>query len=78
MMSFFTTELTRGYLLERDKAKFSERRERVYTFMKTPRELEKVLRCCIFHERVLSIQFCRDSIFNCIYNDASDCYFIFT
>lgn len=43
MMSFFTTELTRGYLLERDKAKFSERRERVYTFMKTPRELEKFL-----------------------------------
>lgn len=42
VMSFITTELTRGYLLERDKAKFSERRQRVYTFMKTPRELEKV------------------------------------
>ncbi|XP_062577481.1 transmembrane anterior posterior transformation protein 1 homolog [Saccostrea cucullata] len=43
VMSFITTELTRGYLLERDKAKFSERRQRVYTFMKTPRELEKFI-----------------------------------
>lgn len=58
MMSFFTTELTRGYLLERDKAKFSERRERVYTFMKTPRELEKVFRFCLSRERVIPVQFC--------------------
>jgi len=35
-------ELTRGYWLEHDKARFAERRKRVYTFMKIPRELEKV------------------------------------
>jgi len=35
-------ELTRGYWLEHDRARFAERRKRVYTFMKIPRELEKV------------------------------------
>lgn len=35
-------ELSRGYLLERDAAMFSEKQRRVLTFMKTPRELEKV------------------------------------
>ena len=35
-------ELSRGYLLERDEAMFSEKQRRVVTFMKTPRELEKV------------------------------------
>lgn len=43
VFSYFKSELTRGYLLERDQEKFTERRQRVYTFMKTPRELEKVL-----------------------------------
>lgn len=42
MFGYFKSELTRGYLLERDQEKFTERRQRVYTFMKTPRELEKV------------------------------------
>ena len=35
-------ELSRGYLVERDEAMFSEKQRRVNTFMKTPRELEKV------------------------------------
>ena len=35
-------ELFRGYLVERDEAMFSEKQRRVNTFMKTPRELEKV------------------------------------
>ncbi|XP_060575133.1 transmembrane anterior posterior transformation protein 1 homolog [Ruditapes philippinarum] len=39
--SYFTSELTRGYLLEREEEKYAQKRERVYTFMKTPRELEK-------------------------------------
>ncbi|KAK6185588.1 hypothetical protein SNE40_007789 [Patella caerulea] len=41
VFGFITSELTRGYRLERDESKYAERRERVYTFMKTPRELEK-------------------------------------
>ena len=49
-------ELSRGYLLERNEAMFSEKQRRVLTFMKTPRELEKVL-----HSRyiILLIFFCR-------------------
>lgn len=42
VLGYFKSELTRGYLLEGAQEKFTERRERVYTFMKTPRELEKV------------------------------------
>lgn len=30
-------------MLEHDEAKFTEKRKRVYTFMKIPRELEKVI-----------------------------------
>ncbi|KAK3587469.1 hypothetical protein CHS0354_003601 [Potamilus streckersoni] len=41
LFRFFAAELRRGYLLEREEEKFTQKRERVYTFMKTPRELEK-------------------------------------
>ena len=44
-------ELSRGYLLERDEAMFSEKQRRVVTFMKTPRELEKV---CFKHTSIQS------------------------
>lgn len=37
-------ELSRGYLMEEDKNMFTEKQKRVNTFMKTPRELEKVRR----------------------------------
>ncbi|XP_069140488.1 transmembrane anterior posterior transformation protein 1 homolog [Argopecten irradians] len=43
VFGYIISELTRGYMLERDKDKFTERRQRVYTFMKTPRELEKFI-----------------------------------
>ncbi|XP_060063301.1 transmembrane anterior posterior transformation protein 1 homolog [Ylistrum balloti] len=43
VFGYVISELTRGYMLERDKEKFTERRQRVYTFMKTPRELEKFI-----------------------------------
>ena len=46
-------ELTRGYWLERDKARFAERRKRVYTFMKIPRELEKVSIYCFVNVYVV-------------------------
>ncbi|XP_052771942.1 transmembrane anterior posterior transformation protein 1 homolog isoform X1 [Mya arenaria] len=38
---YFKTEMTRGYQLEREEEKYAQKRQRVYTFMKTPRELEK-------------------------------------
>ncbi|KAE8285616.1 Transmembrane anterior posterior transformation protein 1-like protein [Larimichthys crocea] len=40
---FITAELTRGYFLEHNEAKYTERRERVYTCMRIPKELEKLM-----------------------------------
>lgn len=40
---FVKIELTRGYVLEHDEERFSARREKIYTFMKVPRELEKFM-----------------------------------
>ncbi|KAI4819236.1 hypothetical protein KUCAC02_004492 [Chaenocephalus aceratus] len=39
---FISAELTRGYFLEHNEAKYTERRERVYTCMRIPKELEKL------------------------------------
>lgn len=36
-------ELTRGYELEHDEERYSARREKVYSFMKIPREVEKFM-----------------------------------
>ena len=35
-------EVTRGYLFEEQEEKYQDQLKKVYTFMKTPRELEKV------------------------------------
>ncbi|XP_075904334.1 transmembrane anterior posterior transformation protein 1 homolog isoform X2 [Nelusetta ayraudi] len=40
---FVAAELTRGYFLEHNEAKYKERRDRVYTFMRIPKELEKLM-----------------------------------
>ena len=42
LLSYIVDEVKRDYLLEYNEKKLRERRKRVYTFMKTPRELEKV------------------------------------
>ena len=41
---FVRTELYRGYQLEHDEERYVARREKVYTFMKIPREVEKFMR----------------------------------
>ena len=44
-ISFFTFlkgEVTRGYLVQENKELYSEKQNRVLTFMRTPRELERV------------------------------------
>lgn len=43
LMQFLRTELTRGYQLEHDEERFSARREKVYSFMKIPREVENFM-----------------------------------
>ena len=39
---YLVAEVSRGYLLEQDQLLYSEKQRRINTFMKTPRELEKV------------------------------------
>ncbi|RZF33406.1 hypothetical protein LSTR_LSTR015367 [Laodelphax striatellus] len=41
--NFLGVELTRGYVLEHDEEQYSARREKVYSFMKIPREVEKFM-----------------------------------
>ena len=41
-VSYILAEVSHGYLLEEDEQMYSEKQRRVSTFMKTPRELEKV------------------------------------
>jgi len=39
---YLFAEVSHGYLMEEDEELYSEKQRRVSTFMKTPRELEKV------------------------------------
>ena len=41
-MRYFTAEVFSGKLMELEEEKYTERRQKVYTFMKIPREFEKV------------------------------------
>ncbi|XP_017786959.1 PREDICTED: protein TAPT1 homolog [Nicrophorus vespilloides] len=43
LFSFMQVEITRGYVLEHDEERYSARREKVYSFMKIPREVEKFM-----------------------------------
>ncbi|XP_056316015.1 transmembrane anterior posterior transformation protein 1 homolog isoform X2 [Danio aesculapii] len=43
LVRFISAELTRGYFLEHNEAKYTERRERVYTCLRIPKELEKLM-----------------------------------
>lgn len=40
---FLKIEITRGYVLEHDEERYSARRQKIYTFMMIPRELEKFM-----------------------------------
>ncbi|KAJ8985781.1 hypothetical protein NQ317_014435 [Molorchus minor] len=43
LLSFLNVELTRGYLLEHDEERYSAKREKIYSFMKIPKEVEKFM-----------------------------------
>ncbi|KAF7267852.1 hypothetical protein GWI33_018979 [Rhynchophorus ferrugineus] len=43
LFSFLQAEVTREYLLENDEQHFSARREKVYSFMRIPKEVEKFM-----------------------------------
>ena len=42
-MKYIMAEISRGKLMELEEDKYTEKREKVYTFMKIPREFEKVI-----------------------------------
>ena len=42
-MKYVMAEVFSGKLMELEEDKYTERREKVYTFMKIPREFEKVI-----------------------------------
>lgn len=43
LWEFIRVEFKRGYSLENDEKEFSDRREKVYTFMKIPLEVERFM-----------------------------------
>uniref|UniRef100_A0A182J9C8 Protein TAPT1 homolog n=1 Tax=Anopheles atroparvus TaxID=41427 RepID=A0A182J9C8_ANOAO len=43
LYDFIRIELTRGYVLEHDEERYSARREKIYSFLKIPRELESFM-----------------------------------
>ncbi|EFN87546.1 Protein TAPT1-like protein [Harpegnathos saltator] len=43
LMQFLRTELTRGYQLEHDEERFSARREKIYSFLQIPKEVEEFM-----------------------------------
>jgi hypothetical protein len=54
-MQFLRTELTRGYQLEHDEERFSARREKVYSFIKIPREVERFMSYGFLQVRIAQI-----------------------
>lgn len=48
LLKFLGVELTRGYILEHEEEQYSARREKVYSFMKIPREVEKFMAYGVF------------------------------
>ncbi|XP_071947913.1 transmembrane anterior posterior transformation protein 1 homolog [Antedon mediterranea] len=43
LFKYLNAELTRGYFLQHDEAKYEQKRERVYTFFKIQKEVEKMM-----------------------------------
>merc|ERR1719158_1608309 len=47
--TYLSSEVTRGYVLEADEERYTTRRQKMYTFMRIPRELEKFMSYGFFH-----------------------------
>jgi hypothetical protein len=43
VFKYFMAEISRGYVLELDEDRYADKRRKVYTCMKIPREVEKVI-----------------------------------
>ena len=60
-MRYFTAEVFSGKLMELEEEKYTERRQKVYTFMKIPREFEKVN--CKLKQHMIIMSHLRERIF---------------
>ena len=49
LFRYISSEVTRSYMLEHDQERYTSKREKMYTFMKIPRELEKFMSYGFFH-----------------------------
>lgn len=59
-MQFLRTELTRDYQLEHDEERFSARREKVYSFIKIPREVENFMAYGFFQVYMIILYHCKN------------------
>ena len=49
LWGYFREEVTRGYILDADEERYTTRRQKMYAFMRIPRELEKFMSYGFFH-----------------------------
>jgi len=49
LLRYISSEVTRSYMLEHDQERYRSKREKMYTFMRIPRELEKFMSYGFFH-----------------------------
>jgi len=49
LFRYIGSEVTRSYMLEHDQERYTSKREKMYTFMRIPRELEKFMSYGFFH-----------------------------
>jgi len=49
LWQYLREEVTRGYILDADEERYATKRQKIYTFLKVPRELEKFMSYGFFH-----------------------------
>ena len=49
LWQYLREEVTRGYILDGDEERYATKRQKIYTFLKIPRELEKFMSYGFFH-----------------------------
>ena len=45
LLEYLRSEVTRGYMLEHDQARYTAKREKMYTFMRIPRWVYQIPLC---------------------------------
>ena len=64
LCKFLKSEVTRSYFLQQHEERYEFKREQIYTFMKIPREIEKLIGYGFFQVRVLTVDYIYDINYN--------------